>query len=204
HNYASITTYEGKTIFRDDLALPSIDNAAPHSLPSNYSAQTLADRFRIYGQKISNFLIDNARRTGHDPEQLDEKCAISLQLSMVSFNDQINGMLERKRNDPVADNLFALPRNAFGNEVSTLYAALPTGGYHEFFKAMHSHMEARGIRIKLNSRVTASSVEENQKHFATFLQKEQIQADYTVWCCKPVPLLIASGIGRLDSPAIKF
>lgn len=204
HKYAAKTTYEGSTLYRDDLALPSVNNAAPQSLPSNYRAQTLADRFRIYGHNISNFLIENARRTGHDPDLLDEKCALSLQLSMVNFNDQTKDMLERKQKDPVADTLFALPRDAFGNEVPTLYAALPVGGYHEFFKAIHSYMEACGIRIILNSRVTAGNLVENSNHIAALLQKKQLHADCTVWCCNPVPLIMASGIGRLDSPAIKF
>lgn len=204
HEYGSWTKWNSKVQFRNDIALPVLDIAPPVLLGEPHQARTLADRFSIYGPVIGQFLSDVAARFGHAPDTLAAGCAVALQLSAVMFQTPFDEMLRIKKQDVKADALFALPRRAFNGHIPELRATLPSNGFDSFFDAVQELLHGASVAIRLGAGVTARPTQAGTSTFAAFIGHEPIPSELTVWCCNPTPLMLAAGLGRIDSPPSRF
>lgn len=204
HRYASYTVAGDDLRVRSDMALPVLPAPVPPVPTSARPPETMSDRFDQYGPQIGKLLEQTARRAGHEPSTLASNCAIAMQLGAVMIDAPLAEVLALKSRDPLADQLFAVPRQLRSPTAPKLMAALPRGGYDPMFEAIGAHLASRGVKVQCKAPVMARPVHGSDVEFAALLDGERIDCDLTVWCCNPTGLMIAAGLGRIDSPAVKY
>ncbi|MBV0914152.1 FAD-dependent oxidoreductase [Anianabacter salinae] len=204
HTYGSYTVFDGQSHFRDDIALPVLPETGAPLRPYSDPPRTLADRFSAYPDKIAEFLAGTVARCGHASEALSTECAASLQLPAVFIEGDWANMLAAKTADPLTDQLIAMPRAAFGADYADIEAVLPKHGYDPFFDVLAGLLARKGVRLSLSTPVSARRKPDGTGEYGAYINGNWPEADCTVWCCNPVPLVLMSGLGRLSNPASRF
>lgn len=204
HRYASWTNGPGGAVYRDDFALP-VFGIMPRLPPGDpTSARTLAERFACYGEEIGAELSALAARFGHAPQSLAASSASAMQLAGAMVGGAPEAMRELKGRDARADVLFALPRRLRDPGAPALRATLPVGGFDAFFDAVAVLLRRSGVTLRLGSGVTARADGSGTGAFTACVGRDPLRCELTVWCCNPTPLMLAAGLGRIDSPPVRF
>ena len=203
HEYFSYTNFNSKKILEYGFAMPSINKKFNENFDRNININSLKDKFKVYDKDIASFLDSLVFRTGHKSIDLDYRCSISLQLSAILFNNDYEEMLKKKNNNKIIDAICALPRKFLYSALPNLKAIIPINGYNTFFENLFLIMKQKGININLDTGVTVRKNENNNK-IIPYIKQKALDTDYLIWCCNPVKLAMAAGLGKLDSPVSKF
>lgn len=148
------------------------------------AGDSLADRLATYPDAIRAPLERYAQwHLGADLSQVHESAAIPLAINRVyPAGADVAALAEAKRTDPLADELYAIPRTLWGR-TANLTAALPRGGFHAFFAETRRVLQGLGVRIHEQSLVSPrAALVEHQK------------GETLVWAANPTPLFKAAGV----------
>lgn len=197
HEYGSLTALQGDRHVHKDFAQPVFSGTTPtfENGPARFS--TVGQRLDAYPVEIAQLLRKWSQGFG-DPDTLQVDCVFPMQVGRVFFADDLPGMTERKAQNEVADQLLGLPRSVRAPHAPKETASLPVKGYDAFFEALTRLLVASGVKIHTRSAVAPLADGPGQLKFRT--QGQALVADQYIWCSNPTALLIAAGVGRLDSP----
>ena len=104
----------------------------------------------------------------------------------------VDALAEAKRSDPLADELFGIPRSLWGYS-RNVKASVPKGGFAELFRQCRAALEAIGVRIHDRNLATPKKV-----------LSETAGDEILVWAASPMPLFKAVGIATPSAPAKQF
>ena len=172
----------GKPIYIEDFAGPAlpctgVGIAAP-------KGPSLADRLAAYPPELKQALVRYARwRLGPDLREIHGGAAIPLAINRVyPIGANLAALAEAKRHDPLADDLYAIPRTLWGR-TENLQASLPTGGFPNLLRRCRLALEAIGVTIHDQSLVSPRQA-----------LAEHAAGDVLVWAASPTPLFKAVGL----------
>ena len=169
-------------VYTEDFGGPALPGADITLTPP--SGQSLADRLIAYPPAVGEALARYARwHLGCELSEAHESAAIPLAINRVFPRDaDIASLAEAKRTDPLADELFAIPRGQWGR-TNNLTASLPTGGFPAFLRRTRLALEAIGVKIHDTSLVSPRQA-----------LAEHAAGEVLVWAANPTPLFKAAGV----------
>lgn len=182
NRFGSVSPGDGHApIYTEDFAgpaLPAADIAlAPPAGPS------LADRLGAYPEAIRAPLLRYADwHLGCDLAEAHASAAIPLAINRVyPLGADLAVLAHAKRTQPLADELFAIPRTLWGR-TDNLTASLPTGGFAPFLRGCRAALRRIGVRIPDESLVSPRQA-----------LAEHRPGEVLVWAANPTPLFKAAG-----------
>lgn len=147
---------------------------------------SLADRIACYPQAIAQPLAAYARwHLGPkvDLAQVHGSSAIPLAINRVfPTGIDLDALVQAKQQQPLADELFAIPRAHWGR-TANLRASLPQDGFPAFMHRARRALQAIGVRIQENTLIAP------RQSLA-----ERADGDVLVWAANPTPLFKAVGV----------
>ena len=151
---------------------------------SRPTGSSLADRLAAYPPELRTPLVQYARwHLGHDLKDVHESAAIPMAINRVfPLGSNVADLAEIKRHDPLADELYAIPRALWGR-TQNLTASLPTGGFPALLKRCRLALEAIGVTIRDESLVSPRQA-----------LAEHSAGEILVWAANPTPLFKAAGL----------
>ena len=172
----------GQPLYTEDFGGPAlpcrgVGLAAP-------AGPSLADRLAAYPPELKASLVRYARwHLGCDLRDVHESAAIPLAINRVfPVGANLAALAEAKRHDPVADELYAIPRALWGR-TENLQASLPTGGFPNMLRRCRLALEAIGVTIHDQSLVSPRQA-----------LAEHAAGEVLVWAANPTPLFKAVGM----------
>ena len=196
HEYGSFTDMLGQRRSHDDFAQPLFGGPTP-SFDAHASFATVGDRLNAYPPAIARALREWSQGFGN-PDALHAGCINAMQLGRVFFDDDVAGMVREKANNPVADELLGLPRTVRDPDTTKAFGSLPPGGHDRFFEALRDLLQSVGVRQHLSTPVAPLARPDGT--ISLRARGKPLEVDRAIFCCNPTALIIASGLGRLDSP----
>ena len=160
-------------------ALPCADIAL--TPPAGVS---LADRLACYPAALRIPLARYGRwHLGCDLKAVHESAAIPLAINRVfPLGADLAALADAKRHDPLADELFAIPRSLWGR-TANLTASLPVGGFPALLRQCRRALEQAGVTIHDRSLVSPRQA-----------LAEHAAGEVLVWAANPTPLFKAAGV----------
>ena len=155
---------------------------------------SLADRLACYDPQIASELADYVRwHTGADPRDLDESAAIPLAINRIyPAAADCEALAAQKKRDPLADELFGIPRSQWGY-ASNLTASLPEGGFPALFAHCREALRAIGVMIHDTAHVKPRDILAGGP-----------KGEAVVWAASPMALFKPLGLTAPRAPARKF
>ncbi|MET0294203.1 MAG: FAD/NAD(P)-binding protein [Phenylobacterium sp.] len=153
------------------------------------AGDSLADRIACYPPQIAGRLADYCRwhLDGAALEAVHESAAIPLAVNRVhpALAD-VAALAARKRAEPLADELYAIPRQLWG-WTNNLVASLPRGGFAALFAGCRRALDRLGVRVRETSLVSPRDALAGPPD------------ETLVWTANPMPLFRPLG---LKAPAL--
>lgn len=158
------------------------------------AGRTLSDRLACYDDELRAPLERYVRwHVGCEPSELHADAAHPLAINRVyPKGASLDALSQAKRSNPLADDLFGIPRGLWGYTTNAK-ASLPVGGFTALFEQCRAALAAIGVRV--HDRKLA-----NPKT----LLAEDAPGDTLVWAASPIPLFKAMGLPVPRAPAPKF
>ena len=169
----------GQPVYVEDFGGPALPSAGIQLSPP--VGPSLADRLAAYPAELSRTLSRYARwHLDCDLRDVHGTAAIPLAINRVyPVGANLAALADAKRHDPVADDLYAIPRALWGR-TENLKASLPAGGFPTFLRRCRLALEAIGVTIRDNSLVPPRQA-----------LAEHRPGDVLVWAANPTPLFKA-------------
>lgn len=173
---------DGGLVYTEDFGGPAL--ACTQTTLAPPAGDSLADRIGAYPPAIAEPLARYARwHLGHDLSEVHGEAAIPLGINRVyPLGADIAALAQAKRTDPLADELYAIPRTLWGR-TANLRASLPRGGFRAFFTETRRVLEGLGVRIHEETLVSPRAA-----------LAEHRPGDALVWAANPTPLFKAAGV----------
>lgn len=151
---------------------------------SKPAGPSLADRLGAYPPELRSPLKSYAQwHLGHDLRDVHESAAIPLAINRVfPVGSNLTDLAQVKRHDPLADDLYAIPRGLWGR-TQNLTASLPSGGFPALLRRCRLALEAIGVAIHDESLVSPRQA-----------LLDHAEGEVLVWAANPTPLFKAVGI----------
>lgn len=173
----------GATIFARDFGGPAVETAETALAAS--TGASLADRLAAYPAPVREALERYCRWHLDDADlsAIDGEAAIPLAINrVVPVNADFDALADAKRSDPLADELWGIPRAHWGR-TANLTASLPVGGFIGLFATCRHALLSMGVKIEAESLVPP------RQAFA-----ELGENDTLVWAASPTPLFKPLGL----------
>ena len=176
----------------EDFGGPAIAGGDISLTPT--AGASLAERLIAYPPALGEALARYARwHLGRELGEVHASAAIPLAINRVfPLGADIAALAEAKRCDPLADELFAIPRGQWGR-TANLTASLPTGGFPAFLRRTRRALEAIGVAIHDTSLVSPRQA-----------LAEHREGEVLVWAANPTPLFKAAGLATPKPLAKSF
>lgn len=176
----------------EDFGGPALAGSATALAP--LGGRSLGDRLACYDEELREPLARYVTwHTGVDPEHLHADAAHPLAINRVyPANAPLEVLEAAKRSDPLADDLFGIPRSLWGYTSNTK-ASLPVGGFPALFERCREALKDIGVTL-------------HDRQFANpkTLLADEAPGDTLVWAGSPIPLFKAVGLPVPKAPARKF
>lgn len=172
----------GKPIYVEDFGGPALPSAGIQlAAPAGVS---LADRLAAYPAELKKPLTRYAKwHLGCDLQVVHHSAAIPMAINRVyPVGANLAALADAKRHDPIADDLYAIPRALWGR-TDNLTASLPAGGFPAFLRRCRLSLEAIGVTIHDESLVSP-------REALTTRRSDEV----LVWAADPTPLFKAVGL----------
>lgn len=195
-SYGSYTDIFGKKTFDSDFAHPISFEKFKTKISLKIKPNNLLERIQHYPKKTSKDLINWCSRFENELIKLHPECSHSLGIGRVFFKNSEKELLIAKKKSNFYDNLLGIPNL---NKLNTKFC-IPKNGYDLFFQNLKKFLEEKHIKIILSSKIL---IQKEKDRIFFNASKKTIIADYFIWACNPVPLLVSLNIGKLDNPIIK-
>jgi hypothetical protein len=145
---------------------------------------SLSDRLNAYPPDLRGALTRYARwHLGHDLKAVHGDAAIPMAINRVfPIGSNLADLAEAKRHDPLADELYAIPRALWGR-TENLTASLPTGGFTGLVRRCRLALEAIGVTIHDHALVSPRQA-----------LAEHAAGEVLVWAANPTPMFKAAGV----------
>lgn len=173
----------GATLFTRDFGGPAIETAEIALAPT--AGVSLADRLAAYPAPVRETLERYCRWHLDDADlhALDADAAIPLAINrVVPVDADFDALADAKRDDPLADDLWGIPRAHWGR-TANLTASLPVGGFTALFATCRHALLSMGVRIEAESLVPPRQA-----------VAELGDDDTLVWAASPTPLFKPLGL----------
>lgn len=176
----------------DDFGGPAL--AADTTDLTQPSGDSLADRLSCYSASLAAPLARYVKwHVGCDPAELHANAAVPLAINRIfPTGVSIDALAEQKKTDPLANELFGIPRSLW-NYSSNVQASLPVGGFAALFQQCRTALETIGVRIHERSLATPKR-----------MLSAETSGDIIIWAASPMPLFKAVGVDTPAAPAKKF
>ena len=156
----------------------------------------MAERIQLYPKKTNKNLTLWCSRFENELVKIHHECSHVLGFGRLHFKNSDKEVLKLKKKLIFFDNLLGIPNlSKVNNEF-----CIPKNGYNSFFKFLKKYLENKKVKIKLLTRIL---LKKKDSKLLLTSSKKDIKADYFIWASNPVPLMNASGIGKLDNPIDK-
>lgn len=200
HKYGSVNNFFGKNIVHDNFAQIVVPGDANFKFVDvDKEMVSVSDRLSNYECFVAAELFEWAARYG-DPAKLDAGNCHHMQLGRVFYRDVPKYVAAEKARSILANDLLGLPRDCLEPPLPMQCAALPINGYNHFFKMVHAEFLRRGIGVHFSSPVAPTMKGGCLK---LYIRKDEVKADFSVWCANPVSLARIVLGETLDSPVIR-
>ncbi|MEL6238325.1 MAG: NAD(P)-binding protein [Pseudomonadota bacterium] len=161
---------------------------------SPFTGRSLGDRLACYDEELRVPLARYVKwHVGCDPYELHGDAAHPLAINRVyPAGAPLDSLAQAKRSDPLADELFGIPRSLWGY-TSNAKASLPIGGFPALFEQCRMALDAIGVKVF-------------DRKFANpkTMLAEDAPGDTLVWAASPIPLFKAMDLPVPKAPARKF
>jgi hypothetical protein len=183
--------HDGLTVL-DDFGGPALAGADINLSP--LAGESLGDRLACYADELAAPLARYVTwHTGCAPDELHASAAIPMAINRIyPAGADLDALAVAKRADPLADELFGIPRSLWGYTSNTR-ASLPVGGFAALFRHCRAALDAIGVRIH-----------ERQLATPRAMLGAETAGDIVVWAASPIPLFKAVGLEVPRAPARKF
>ncbi len=199
HTYSSYTTLFDEKTVHHDFAGPVIKRNILGFDNVRHTCESLKSRLLSYPPFVSSRLLNWLDGYGLNPDQLSQSCAIGIQMSRVYFDYNDADLARRKYESSFADDLLGVPRSIINPTAARQKAWLPVNGFDDFFTKLRNYLALKGADVYLNHAVTPRR--QSSCDINISCRGQVLSSDLIVWCANPVPIINASGIGKLDNPS---
>ena len=189
NRFGSMSPGKDGLVYTDDFGGPALDATTTELTAPQ--GESLLDRIDCYEDALTSQLARYVRwHVGCAPAQLHESAAIPLAINrVVAEGVSLEEMSQAKQTNPLADELFGIPRAKWGYTNNTK-AGLPVGGFTQLFRQCRTALEDIGVRIHERSLATPRR-----------MLSEETADDVVVWAASPMPLFKAVGVETPSAPA---
>lgn len=159
--------------------------AAPGIALSRPAGASLADRIACYPLAVADALTTYARwhLGGADLARIHGSAATPMAINRVfPTGVDVAALAAAKQRDPLADDLYAIPRAQWGR-TANLVASTPQDGFPMFLRRTRRALEAAGVKVCENTLISP------RQSLA-----ERATGDVLVWAANPTPLFKAAGV----------
>lgn len=165
--------------YTDDFGGPAL--ACAEIELTRPAGRSLADRLAAYPAALSRPLADYAHwHLGCDLAQIHESAATPLAINRAyPLGADLAALAEAKRSSPLADELYAIPRQLWGR-TANLTAALPRDGFVAMFRQLRGVLERLGVEVRAGDLVSPRQA-----------LAEPAGDEILVWAANPTPLFKA-------------
>lgn len=174
-------------LYTNDFGGPAL--ASPDIALTRPTGPSLADRLGAYPAALAAPLADYARWSlGCDLAEIHESAATPLAINRVyPVGADLAALAQAKRSSPLADELYAIPRQLWGR-TANLTAALPRDGFVVMFRQLRTVLERLGVEVREGDLVSPRQA-----------LAEPAPGEVLIWAANPTPLFKA-----LDLPTPKL
>ena len=194
--YGSYTDIFGGENISDNFAHPISSEKFIKKNILPFRIKNLAERIQLYPKKTNKNLTLWCSRFENELVKIHHECSHVLGFGRLHFKNSDKEVLKLKKKLIFFDNLLGIPNLS---KVNNKFC-IPKNGYNSFFKFLKKYLENKKVKIKLLTRIL---LKKKDSKLLLTSSKKDIKADYFIWASNPVPLMNASGIGKLDNPIVK-
>lgn len=184
NRFGSVSVVDGKDHFQSGFGSPVVTAADADIALTPGEMKSLQDRFNRYPAQIAHRLTAMARwHLEADPATLDKDVAIPMAINQVIVADaDIDTMKQFKRHDVLYDELYGLPRDAWGYTANAT-AHLPVGGFPRLFDDMRRVLSNLNIAVCDRSLITPKIAHDLMT-----------RGERVYWSANPMPLFPHAGM----------
>jgi hypothetical protein len=166
-------------LYTDDFGGPAL--ACAEIGLTRPAGRSLADRLAAYPATLSRPLADYAHwHLGCELSEIHESAATPLAVNRVfPVGADLAALAQAKRSSPLADELYAIPRQLWGR-TANLTAALPRDGFVAMFRQVRTRLERLGVEVRERELVSPRQA-----------MAEPAAGEVLVWAANPTPLFKA-------------
>lgn len=170
---------QGEPVRTIDFGGPAF--ACANTKVTTPAGPSLADRIGAYPAEIAEPLARYAKwHLDGNLTEAHESAAIPMAINRVfPLGADVAALAEAKRNDPLSNELLAIPRAQWGH-TNNLFASLPDGGFPTFLRRCERTLRQLGVKISERSLVSP------RQALAAHGKDEVL-----VWAANPTPLFKA-------------
>lgn len=192
NSFGSLSAGTDGLTYLEDFGGPALPASDIDLTP--LAGNSLGDRLGCYSDELAEPLKRYVRwHTGCEAADLHESASVPMAINRVfPAGASLDALAEAKRNDPLANEIFGIPRKLWGY-TSNAKASLPVGGFGNLFSHCREALEAIGVRIHDSQFATAKR-----------MLSEETAQDIVVWAASPIPLFKPLGVEVPRGPVRKF
>lgn len=192
NRFGSVSSGGGGPAYLEDFGGPAL--AATDIALAPLRGTSLADRLACYDDTLAFPLARYVRwHLGCNPALLHGNAAVPLAINRVfPAGASIDALARAKRADPLANELFGIPRSLW-NYSSNAQASLPKGGFGSLLRQCRAALDSIGVEVRESNLATPRSA-----------LGEHRPGDVLVWAASPMPLFKAMGMEAPRTPAKRF
>jgi hypothetical protein len=192
NRFGSLSQNGRERVFVEEFGGPALASANIELAPLR--GTSLADRLACYDDSLAFPLARYVRwHLGCNPALLHGSAAVPLAINRIFPADSaVQTLVKAKRSDPLANELFGLPRSLWDYSANT-QASLPIGGFAALFRQCRSALDAIGVIVRERNLATPRAA-----------LAEHAPGDILIWAASPMPLFKALGLETPKAPAKRF
>ena len=155
----------------------------------------ITDRIGSYQTNISRPLNKWIKNFNKDIDKLHIDCSKAMQIGRVFFKTSEKKTLKEKKENNLKDKLLGVP---FQKKYKSFFT--PKKGYNFIFSQIYKILKKRGVKFNFNQTIKIKKIDD----LKIYNNKKELNADFYIWACNPVPLIKITQNKILDNPVVKI